>query len=365
MSIILESFENIAVTTNTPLSLEYGIDGFIQPGYLTAFTFASGLKLLSPIPNDQVDGGETLIGDYGIEAGTWSLGGNGRVESADDLPSGSAYIGANQERDGTLTFGFEQEAYTVRALVTAVKDEDQRGSVTATAYDASGKVIAVSRVIGSHVDDWADSAIAVTSRKPIAKIVFTGDYLILDNLTFDTGKPDVIKGTGGNDRIGSAAGKGTSDDDDLILAKGGNDRVFARDGDDTVFGGKGNDKLHGGDGNDTLVGGLGKDKLWGDAGEESFLFSAPGALDTIRDFDVDADNIILDHAGFTQLAAGSLPEAAFSDGSTPVTADTRLIYDRDSGGLSYDADGSGAGKAVLFVKLAPGLELGAEHFFIV
>ena len=33
---------------------------------VSAFTFASGLKLLAPVPNDQVDGGETLVGDYDI-----------------------------------------------------------------------------------------------------------------------------------------------------------------------------------------------------------------------------------------------------------------------------------------------------------
>jgi Ca2+-binding RTX toxin-like protein len=365
MSIILESFENLAQTPNTPLSLEYGIYGFLQPGYLSAFTFASGLKLLAPVPNNQVDGGETLVGDFDIASGTWRLDENGKLDSADDLPGGSAYIGANKTSDGTLTFGFSEAAYTVKAFVTAVRDDDQRGAVTATAYDASGKVITVSRIIGSHVDDWDESAIAVQSRKPIAKIVFTGDFLILDNLSFDTAKPDVVKGSARNDKLGSAVGKDTSDGPEIILGRDGNDRAFGRDGGDTIDGGKGNDKLHGGDGDDTIVGGLGRDKLWGDEGQDSFLFRAPGGPDTIKDFDVAEDNIILDHAGFAQLPIGHVAAQAFNDGSAPITGDTRLIYDKDSGDVSYDSDGSGAAKAVLFAKVAPGLDLGSDNFFVV
>ena len=107
---------------------------------------------------------------------------------------------------------------------------------------------------------------------PIAKVVFTGDFLVLDALSFDDAKPNIINGTKRNDKLGSAAGKDTSDGADVIIAKDGNDRIFARDGDDTVYGGKGNDKIHAGAGNDTLVGDQGKDKLWGEAGQDSFLF---------------------------------------------------------------------------------------------
>jgi Ca2+-binding RTX toxin-like protein len=365
MSLIIESFENLEETPNTPLSLKYGVFGFLQPGYLSAFTFASGLKLLAPVPNDQVDGGETLVGDYGIAFGTWRLEDHGRVDSADDLPSGFAYIGANAETDGALTFGFSQDTYTVNALVTALKDDEARGSVTATAYDASGKVITASRIHGVHVDDWNENPIAIQSKKPIAKIVFTGDYLILDVLSFNTDKPDIINGSRRDDRLGSAAEKSTSDGAEIIFGKGGNDRIFARDGGDTIDGGKGKDEIHGGGGIDTLIGGRGKDKLWGDEGQDAFLFRAPGALDRIKDFDPAEDNVLLDHAGFAQLARGHVSAAAFSDGSTPVTSDTRLLYEADTGRLFYDVDGDGQAKAVLFARLAPAVELDPGHFFVV
>jgi Ca2+-binding RTX toxin-like protein len=366
MAVTLESFEGLTATPNSPLSFQYGEFGFLQPGLLSPFTFASGLKLLAPIPNDNDGNGETLTGDFGLNVdATWGLDENGGVESAGDLPHGTAYIGANKEIDGTLTFGFPGDAFTVKAFVTAVKAEGQRSAVTATAYDAQGNVITASRILTSHVDDWDENLISLQSKKPIAKVVFTGDYLVLDALTFDGARPDIVNGTKKNDRIGSATAKDASDGPEVIIAKAGNDRVFARDGGDTVDGGKGNDKVHGGLGNDTLIGGLGKDKLWGDEGQDSFLFKAPGGTDRIKDFDVASDNIILDHAGFDLINRGHLPAEVFSDGSTPISSDTRIIYAASTGEISYDADGSGGKKAVLFAKLAPGLELGAEHFFVV
>lgn len=366
MAITLESFENLAETPNSPLSLQYGIFGFLQPGFVSAFTFPSGLKLLAPIPNDGDDNGETLVGDFSIvNAATWGLEDNGEIETADNVPHGTAYIGANRDIDGTLTFGFSKKAYTIQALVTAVKNDDQRGAVTATAYDAKGKVITASRILGSNVDDWDENLIAVQSKKPIAKVVFTGDYLILDALAFDDQKPNFVKGTKGNDKLGSAAGKGVSDGPDLIFGKAGNDKIFAGDGGDTIDGGKGRDKIHGGLGNDTLIGGPGRDKLWGGEGQDSFLFKAPRGVDWIKDFNVAEDNIILDRGGFKALGLGHLPADAFAYGSTPVTAETRIIYQDATGDLSYDPDGSGAQKAVVFAKLAPGLDLTADNFFVV
>jgi hypothetical protein len=44
---------------------------------------------------------------------------------------------------------------------------------------------------------------------------------------------------------------------------------------------------------------------------------------------------------------------------------TGIIYAVGTDELSYDADGSGATKAVVFAKIAPGLALTAEDFFVV
>jgi Ca2+-binding RTX toxin-like protein len=56
----------------------------------------------------------------------------------------------------------------------------------------------------------------------------------------------------------------------------------------------------------------------------------------------------------------------FNDGSVPVDSNDRIMYNSGTGALSYDADGGfGPTKAIVFAKLKPGLDLTAEHFFVV
>lgn len=72
--------------------------------------------------------------------------------------------------------------------------------------------------------------------------------------------------------------------DDLILALGGNDKVFAGGGDDIVLGGTGNDRINLGWGDDIASGGTGDDRIsgsWGDdilAGQDGddHLFGGAG-----------------------------------------------------------------------------------------
>jgi Ca2+-binding RTX toxin-like protein len=364
MALVVESFENISETLNSPLSTAYGTYGFLQPGYVSQYEFASGIRLLDPVPNDGFGTDEVLVGDFDRPTGPeWGLEGRGRVDAAADVPDGAAYIGRNISENGTLTFGFDQKAYTVSAKVTSI-DTGLSGRIGVAAYDANGNLISGARIAGVVVDDWDTNVISVTSKVPIAKVVFTGDYLILDQLGFDTAKPGIAKGTKGNDKIASKS-TGVSNSSELVLAKKGNDKVFAKDGDDTLDGGKGKDKLHGGDGNDTLMGGSGKDKLWGDDGQDSFLFHQLGAVDVLKDFNPVDDSILLARSAFTQLSLGTLAPESFNDGSTPLDADDRILYDKASGALSYDPDGDGAQQAIQFAKAAPGLDLTHDSFFVV
>jgi Ca2+-binding RTX toxin-like protein len=63
--------------------------------------------------------------------------------------------------------------------------------------------------------------------------------------------------------------------------------------------------------------------------------------------------------------AGPLSQGAFRTGSHAEDSSDRVIYDKASGALSYDADGSGAGTAVQFATLPTGLHLSAADFFII
>ncbi|NHF73490.1 M10 family metallopeptidase C-terminal domain-containing protein [Paracoccus xiamenensis] len=133
----------------------------------------------------------------------------------------------------------------------------------------------------------------------------------------------------------------------------------------------GNDRLVGGRGADLLDGGLMADTLIGGADEDSFRFSTElgaGNIDRITDFDVDEDLILLDLRIFTELGdEGALSFGSFhgSSAGTAQDAGDRILYDTDSGALSYDADGSGAEAAVQFARLARNLSLSSDDFWVV
>jgi Ca2+-binding RTX toxin-like protein len=68
-------------------------------------------------------------------------------------------------------------------------------------------------------------------------------------------------------------------------------------------GGDGNDILLGGKGNDLLIGGLGIDTLTGGADNEKFLLSTNSGTDTIADFEIGKDLLVLGNGlSFSQLA---------------------------------------------------------------
>jgi Ca2+-binding RTX toxin-like protein len=144
------------------------------------------------------------------------------------------------------------------------------------------------------------------------------------------------------------------------------------DGTDVVIGGAGLDRLDGGAGNDTLNGGIGSDILTGGLGTDFFVFNAAlavGGVDQITDFSVVDDTIRLENTGiFTALlTTGTLNAANFvvNDTGTAVDANDFVIYNRLTGALMYDADGSGPGAAQQFATLASGLTLTNLDFVVI
>ncbi|MEW9617922.1 calcium-binding protein [Shinella sp. S4-D37] len=138
---------------------------------------------------------------------------------------------------------------------------------------------------------------------------------------------------------------------------------------DRMSGGSGNDRMWGQGGNDKLFGGLGKDFLSGGSGNDSFVFDTKlGStnVDTIDDFSVKDDTILLDRTIFTKVGkVGDLSSGAFYAGAKAHDASDRILYDKASGKLWYDADGNGGGKAVLFAILDKGLSVTVSDFDII
>ena len=92
--------------------------------------------------------------------------------------------------------------------------------------------------------------------------------------------------------------------------------------------------------------------------------------DKIVDFNVKDDSFYLDNAVFKKLGKGTpekpvkLKKAYFTIGEAKDKND-HILYDKAKGVLSYDADGSGSGKAVEFATTTKNLKLTANDFFVI
>jgi Ca2+-binding RTX toxin-like protein len=213
----------------------------------------------------------------------------------------------------------------------------------------------------------------------------------LDNVIVGNSGKNLLRGGAGKDTLDGGAGVDTADYSDksaaveVVLAGATNASVnvggVAEDilrrienvtggkladrltGDalaNTLSGSAGDDVLAGRSGNDTLVGGTGKD---------AFLFdtalAASTNVDVINDFNVADDTIRLENAVFSTLTkTGTLAAAAFFAGAAAHDASDRIVYDKATGSLLYDSDGTGAVAAVRFGRVSAGLSLTNADFLV-
>ncbi|MFW2831124.1 GH12 family glycosyl hydrolase domain-containing protein [Sphingomonas sp. ID0503] len=115
-------------------------------------------------------------------------------------------------------------------------------------------------------------------------------------------------------------------------------------------------------------GGLGSDTLKGGAGADTFHFDTKignGDVDTLLGFVTKQDSIVLHQDIFTKVGLGKLDSTAFVAGTQALDANDRIIYDKASGDIFYDADGAGGKAAVHFAEVAPNTILNASDFLIV
>jgi len=160
--------------------------------------------------------------------------------------------------------------------------------------------------------------------------------------------------------------------DEILRGEGGNDRINGRDGNDLLFGGSGNDRLSGGNGNDYMSGGSGRDTLTGGSGDDVFVFdSKPNArtnVDNITDFTPGADLFYLDNARLKNLGFFDnvvLKDDLFHLGKKAEDVFNRIIYDKATGSLYYDADGTGSARQIKIAVLANKATLDSSDFFVI
>ncbi|MBF9197524.1 calcium-binding protein [Microvirga terrestris] len=185
---------------------------------------------------------------------------------------------------------------------------------------------------------------------------------------------NTVYGRGGNDRIIGAFGN------DTLYGEAGKDLLWGRSGDDWLHGGINSDNIRGDSGHDTINGGSGVDRLSGGTGRDTFIFDSKlgnsrtdrkMSFDTITDFNVKYDSLWLDNAVFKKLGSGSLADPKqmskkfFTVSDEAKDRNDYLIYDKKTGVLSYDVDGSGSKAAVEFSQLKKDLSLTYKDFFII
>ena len=134
------------------------------------------------------------------------------------------------------------------------------------------------------------------------------------------------------------------DQTDVIMSGDGDDNIQGSFGDDFLFGGLGDDIVRGDAGDDVLVGQEGSDIAIGGEGADTFEFFADqfsaGELDTILDFEVDADQIAI--VGSTDVTYNSVTGLVSVDGVEviEVTADLNVeVFARGNSSIIAGASG--------------------------
>jgi Ca2+-binding RTX toxin-like protein len=164
----------------------------------------------------------------------------------------------------------------------------------------------------------------------------------------------------------------------LKLASPGGTEAYVLSGSNfanAISGNAGANTLNGLDGHDILSGGAGKDMLTGGTGRDIFVFdTSPNKttnVDRIADFKGRDDTFHLDDAVFTKLGSGSAARPKkfkadmFVKASKAQDAEDRIVYDKKTGALYYDKDGTGSAAQVKIATLTNKANLKYDDFFVI
>ncbi|MBW4953804.1 hypothetical protein KZW03_30345, partial [Klebsiella pneumoniae] len=120
-------------------------------------------------------------------------------------------------------------------------------------------------------------------------------------------------------------------------------------------------------------GGLGNDKLYGGAGRDAFVFDTrPNKrtnADKVYDFKSRDDSFYLDNKYFTKLGSGSearpkkFKSDMFIEGKKAQDREDRIVYDKKTGSLYYDQDGTGSKAQVKIATITNKTKLYWHDFF--
>jgi Ca2+-binding RTX toxin-like protein len=404
----------------------HGGDGFDQAGYLYAAAAVSvslktGVTLGDDAAGDTFDSIEALGGsDFSDsltgDAGANLLQGEGGNDALDGATGADRMMGQN----GNDLYRVENSLDIVDELTASSKGNAANG------VDTVHSTINFSLVVSSRVFGVLENLTllntpnAVTATGNSSDNILTGNNF--NNVLIGAGGADSLRGGLGNDTYvldngfdsiidtggidtatstisRSIAGYATVENLTLLnfstavtgTGNGLNNVITGNNFNNTLSGGAGNDDLRGGLGSDVFFGGTGVNFLSGQGGSDFFVLNAPlstanyAVLDDFSNVSGNNDTIRLENAVMTRLAAGPLSAANFfvvssppgfgrnpNDPPKPTTppvspggADDFIVYDKTTGMLVYDSNGSSAGGATVIALLINRPTLTVADFVVI
>lgn len=178
---LVESFEAIALGPNIQIGMGVSL---LEPGTVSAYTFASGITLVAPIPNPGVLNRGAFVHDLARGSDVQNnWGATGVVNDPTDVPFGDAYLGAFHPAVGTATvrFSFTTPVDRVGAYVTGVASS----IVTMRVYDGSGGLLETVSIGVVPLTSWATNFMGIQRLGGISRVEFEGADFGLDALTFE------------------------------------------------------------------------------------------------------------------------------------------------------------------------------------
>jgi Ca2+-binding RTX toxin-like protein len=229
------------------------------------------------------------------QAATVMATANQRIDSAVSNPTATSIPESlarlQQVALGPTTQDFKEVGTGNKPIFQVVADN------TGTALDSRIEAVILPTGIATPV---VSGDADLGSNSPQAILGTNGDDILsgdsANNVLMGMRGNDALDGGLGNDSV--FGGKGS----DSLLGSSGDDALFGNRGADILNGDEGNDILYGGKGDDLLTGGLGVDTLIGGMGVDKFLLSTNSGTDTITDFEVGKDLLVLGNGlSFSQL----------------------------------------------------------------
>ncbi|MFT7596640.1 MAG: Ca2+-binding RTX toxin-like protein, partial [Paracoccaceae bacterium] len=267
---------------------------------------------------DTIEGGEG-----GADLDTLIANGLATVEYVGGDPSSEAgtvtFYNADLSVSGTADFSEIEQVMVIGTSPLSVLPSLSTGTFDGVVDGTSGDDVIDLAYTGDPEGDMIDNDDAVLPLVDEQDVVLAG------------GGDDFVQGMDDTDVIFGGSG------DDTLQGNGGGDAIDGGTGDDVIDGGEGRDILFGNDGDDTISGsvtiaGDGGDLMFGGTGDDTFVSIG---LDEVIDGGEDADGLDIDRFDPSDLQASA--EAISPGGSFIITQD---IGNPENGTITFlDATG--------------------------